>query len=143
MDNSSGRLLPYLTARLQFEVTARKGVLLVPNAALRWRPRSQDVVPSVEEIRAGTWQPIIRIRRRQASRSKLPGTGHKECSGSSRESSWSPMRVRIGLCDGVMTEVSGGGLSEGAEIVIGANRVDSEPDALSILPHTWGEPQKK
>ena len=39
VDNAAGRLLPYLTARLQFEVEARKGVLLVPNAALRWQPR--------------------------------------------------------------------------------------------------------
>ena len=38
VDNSGGRLLPYLTARLQFEVETRKGVLLVPNAALRWQP---------------------------------------------------------------------------------------------------------
>ena len=34
----SGKLLPYLTARLQFEVEERQDVLLVPNAALRWQP---------------------------------------------------------------------------------------------------------
>ena len=45
VDNSAGRLLPYLTARLQFEVERRKGVLLVPNAALRWQPLVRDVVP--------------------------------------------------------------------------------------------------
>ena len=39
VDNAGGRLLPYLTTRLQFEVEARTGVLLVPNAALRWQPR--------------------------------------------------------------------------------------------------------
>ena len=49
VDNSSGRLLPYLTARLQFEVERRKGVLLVPNAALRWQPHVQDVVPEARE----------------------------------------------------------------------------------------------
>ncbi|MGC3972051.1 MAG: efflux RND transporter periplasmic adaptor subunit [Pirellulales bacterium] len=32
-DNSSGKLLPYLTANLQFEVTKRSGALLVPNSA--------------------------------------------------------------------------------------------------------------
>ena len=45
VDNSSGRLLPYLTARLQFEVDTRQNVLLVPNAALRWRPDAQTIVP--------------------------------------------------------------------------------------------------
>ena len=33
-----------------------------------------------------------------------------------------PVKVRVGLSDGVMTEISGGGLTEGAEIVVGANR---------------------
>jgi HlyD family secretion protein len=37
-DNSSGRLLPYLSANVSFEVKRFKDVLLVPNAALRWRP---------------------------------------------------------------------------------------------------------
>ena len=49
VDNSAGRLLPYLTARLQFEVERRKGVLLVPNAALRWQPLVRDVVPEARE----------------------------------------------------------------------------------------------
>ena len=143
VDNASGRLMPYLTARLQFEVTARKGVLLVPNAALRWRPRSQDVVPAVEEIQGlapsdrssesgAPSQPepaakdgpqgVLWIR---AGRSPEPHEGPR------RPFRWS------------MTEVSGSGLIEGTEIVIGAIRIDSEPDALSILPHTWSEPQKK
>ena len=54
-----------------------------------------------------------------------------------------PIKVRVGLSDGVIIEISGGVLTEGAEIVVGANRLDSDPDALSILPHTWSEPQKK
>ena len=37
-DNSDGKLLPYLTANLQFEIDQRSDVLLVPNAALRWKP---------------------------------------------------------------------------------------------------------
>ena len=38
-DNSSGKLLPYLTANVTFIVGERKNVLLVPNAALRWTPQ--------------------------------------------------------------------------------------------------------
>ena len=37
-DNSNGRLLPYLSANVQFEVRRFKEVLLVPSTALRWRP---------------------------------------------------------------------------------------------------------
>ena len=43
-DNSSGKLLPYLTANVTFIVGERKDVLLVPNAALRWTPQVSQVV---------------------------------------------------------------------------------------------------
>jgi HlyD family secretion protein len=134
VDNSRGRLLPYLTARLQFEVEARKGVLLVPNAALRWQPQPQNIVP---EARDGE---------------EL--TQHRRTAGSSQDEPmglvWMrqgdyvrPRKVRIGLSDGLVTEIESDGVGEGTEIVVGANRIDSEPDALSILPHTWSEPPKK
>ena len=50
-DNSDERLLPSLTASLQFEVNQRAGVLLVPNAALRWRPRPEQVPPELRDAR--------------------------------------------------------------------------------------------
>jgi HlyD family secretion protein len=51
-DNSDLKLLPYLTANLRFEVDHRKSVLLVPNAALRWKPRTQQMAPDVRETAA-------------------------------------------------------------------------------------------
>ena len=48
-DNASDKLLPYMTANVQFEVDRRKGVLLVPNAALHWRPLPQWVAADVRE----------------------------------------------------------------------------------------------
>jgi hypothetical protein len=54
-----------------------------------------------------------------------------------------PIEVRIGLSDGVLTEIQAEGLAEGTPVVVGANRVDSDADATSILPHTWGESAKK
>ena len=54
-----------------------------------------------------------------------------------------PVEVLIGLSDGVFTEISTNDLSEGVLVVVGANRVESDADALSILPHTWSEPAKK
>jgi HlyD family secretion protein len=143
VDNSGGRLLPYLTARLQFEVEAREGVLLVPNAALRWQPRVQNVVPEAR----GDYALALQHR--------APTTGETGRSVSPPEDEpggvlWiqqgdfvRPVKVRVGLSDGVITEISGGELVEGVEIVVGANRIDSEPDALSILPHTWTAPPKK
>ena len=43
-DNSSGKLLPYLTANVQFEVSRADAVLQVPNTALRWTPRSEELI---------------------------------------------------------------------------------------------------
>lgn len=37
-DNSTNRLLPYLTANVSFEIDKRENVVLVPNAALRYTP---------------------------------------------------------------------------------------------------------
>src|SRR5437763_15999252 len=45
-DNSNGKLLPYLTANLQFEVDRRRKVLTVSNEALRWKPGIKQVTPS-------------------------------------------------------------------------------------------------
>jgi HlyD family secretion protein len=44
-DNSSGKLLPYLTANVKFEVDRHDDVLVVPNPALRWQPRAEQVAP--------------------------------------------------------------------------------------------------
>lgn len=41
-DNPGGKLLPYLTANVQFLLDSRENVLTVPNAALRWRPKGSD-----------------------------------------------------------------------------------------------------
>ncbi len=41
-DNPDGALVPYRSANTKFLVNESKDVLMVPNAALRWRPKSAD-----------------------------------------------------------------------------------------------------
>ena len=43
--NDDGKLLPYQTANAQFTIGRRQGVLLVPNAALRWSPQPNEIAP--------------------------------------------------------------------------------------------------
>ena len=85
VDNSAGRLLPYLTARLQFEVERRKGVLLVPNAALRWQPLVRDVVPEAREdyaLRAASSAAVARQNpRRQPTAPATNETASSGCGG--------------------------------------------------------------
>jgi len=46
-DNSDAKLLPYLTANVHFEVERHDDVLSVPNAALRYTPRAEQMHPDV------------------------------------------------------------------------------------------------
>ncbi|HTQ37808.1 MAG TPA: efflux RND transporter periplasmic adaptor subunit [Pirellulales bacterium] len=49
-DNSNLKLLPYLTTDpVKFEVEKHSDVLLVPNAALRWQPRPEQIAPDARE----------------------------------------------------------------------------------------------
>ena len=51
-DNTSGKLLPYLTANAQFLSGERHHALLVPNAALRWRPQFEQISPDFRDTPA-------------------------------------------------------------------------------------------
>ena len=53
-DNSSGKLLPYLTANVEFELGRSNNVLLVPNAALRWTPQPERVAPKFRMLADGS-----------------------------------------------------------------------------------------
>ncbi len=114
-DNSDGKLLPYLTTNLQFEVGHRQNVLLVPNAALRWAPRGGRMALAsggAPEAAAGaSGKEEVHTRGSGASASR--GTVWVPRGDSVR-----PIHVHVGLTDGVWTEVSGQGLAEGLPVVI-------------------------
>jgi HlyD family secretion protein len=122
-DNSSGRLLPYLTANVQFELNRLSDVLLVSNAALRWTPSPEQLAPESREAFEKSSPRKERHEGGQRSGSRpltVPGDV------SSRGVIWvlqgqyvKPVRVRTGLSDGAVTQVEGGGLTEGLRVVTG------------------------
>jgi HlyD family secretion protein len=103
-DNSDGRLLPYLTANVRFEVERSKNVMLAPNAALHWQPTADQVAPEYTENAAATTQP-------QGEKVGVLWAVQGE--------QVRPVHVRVGLTDGIKTEVEGQGLTDGMEIVTG------------------------
>jgi HlyD family secretion protein len=122
-DNSNGRLLPYLTANVQFEISRLAGVLMVPNAALRWTPPAERVAPEFRE-------PSLDAAGEKGGREEGQRAGVKSekalSDGQKRGVLWirrgeflEPLRVKAGLSDGSMTEVQGDGLKEGTEVVLG------------------------
>lgn len=97
-DNSNGKLLPYLTANLSFIVKQSKGVLTVPNSALRW-------VPDVSMLAEGVNTEIPEGKRLvwvQAPENKVK-----------------PIAVSIGINDGAYSEVSSPGIKEGMKVITG------------------------
>lgn len=148
-DNSSGRLLPYLTANVKFEVQRRESVLLVPTAALRWTPGVEQVDPAYRDGSPSSQETTA--SRDPAQRQGQPGSGRqglragrgREAGDAARQGSRDgtatdsggaarggfiyvvsgqyvrPVPVRAGLSDGSHTEVSGEGLVAGMEVVTG------------------------
>jgi HlyD family secretion protein len=116
-DNSSGRLLPYLTANVQFILNRRTEVLLVPNAALRFRPAAEQVAPGFREA-------APRPAADQSGTSAEPA---------GRAVLWlpegeyvRPLAVRVGPSDGTMTEVSGKQLTEGMMVATALQQLTSD-----------------
>lgn len=132
-DNSNGRLLPYLTANVQFELNRLKNVMLVPNAALRWKPNSEQVAPKIRNL-------LLKTSGDEESRKKNQEHGHdkdqKLQTGKKEGTIWvnrpgnilEPLQVRAGASDGVVTEIEGNGLEEGLEVVLG-QQVQKNPDS--------------
>jgi HlyD family secretion protein len=109
-DNKDGKLLPYLTANVQFETGSRQDVLAVPNAALRWLPTEKQIAP---EFRNATGKD-----RRGGGRK--PEGAHAQGTVWVEEGNYvKPIKVMTGLTDGSFTEVSGSDLSEGMVVITG------------------------
>jgi HlyD family secretion protein len=110
-DNPDGKLLPYLTANVAFDAGHRDHALLVPSAALRWRPAAKSAVAGVE---AGPAREGANV-----------GEGHRQRVWIQEGKSLRPVNVEIGLSDGAITEITGGDLKEGARVVVGVVGEDS------------------
>jgi HlyD family secretion protein len=116
-DNPDGKLLPYLTANVRLEVERHKGAILVPNAALRWRPEPRWIVPEAREKKpAGS--------ERSGSDQGQPGMPRPP-GEAQRGRVWirdgefvRPIAVVIGPSDGTMTQISGDDVKEGLEVIV-------------------------
>ncbi|MCC6395156.1 MAG: efflux RND transporter periplasmic adaptor subunit, partial [Bryobacterales bacterium] len=95
VENPGLKLKPGMTANITATVDSRQNALLIPNTALRFRP---------EETAAQASEPV------RASRAPVVW---KETAGSLQ-----PVRLRLGLTDGISTEVVSGDLQQGDRIAV-------------------------
>lgn len=117
VDNPEQLLLPGMTAYVSIGVAQRNGVLLVPNAALRFKPpepRDKEVerpaagnggVPGGQAPGAGG---------RAKKRDGTSGTVHVL-----RNGELIPVSVQLGITDNRFTEIAGGELAAGDKVAVG------------------------
>ena len=156
-DNSNLKLLPYQTANVQFEVAEHLGVMLVPNAALRWKPRSEQLPPDIRESQRSAAGEVVKDPGKAAvallaegpkpphgaaapDKKKLPGLvgPTKSKSHDERGRIWAkdgnyvrPVDVKIIATDGTSTEIRGEGVKEELEVVIGENVANDQNDTTN------------
>jgi HlyD family secretion protein len=133
-DNSNLKLLPYLSADVKFEVDKRTDALLVPNAALRYQPRAEQMDKVATDAAKAMAKPPVE--------------------GQTWSTLWikqddspllAPLRVRTGLSDGVNTEIVEGELDEKSQIVLGEKRAQETTAEVNPFapPRFRGSPKKK
>lgn len=103
VDNPDGALLPGMTANAEFLVRELDDALLVPNAALSWKPQDwipQPAPPAEREADALPGTPVTVF--------VLGARGRPE-----------PRRIRVGASDAMASVVLGGELSAGDRVITG------------------------
>lgn len=165
-DNPGGKLLPYLTANVQFLLDSRENVLTVPNAALRWRPkgmeppaadRGESREPKSATSGSGTTtaksgdeggkrRKDRKDKDRKNSTESAAGGPPEERRRETRPGTvWilvgeeiRPLEVQVGLKDGTNSEISGEGVTEGLQVVTGEIRRTEEVGGKSPFAPQFG-----
>jgi HlyD family secretion protein len=112
-----GELLPYLTANARFKIGRRQGVLLVPNVALHWSPKPNQIAPG-----SGQTSRASGVSSSRGSGAESGAVGAPKTSGTiwlEQGEFVRPVQVSVGLTDGTSTEVEGTDLNEGMRVVVG------------------------
>ena len=134
VDNTDEVLLPYMTAKVQFEVARRPEALLVANQALRWRPTWEQVTPSARD---GLTQPsgvktLTNLDDPEIESDSEPRVEVEQPTVwlLAEDGLTRPVTVQTGLTDGIQTEITGGDLAVGDVVVVNEVR-RTKPDFVS------------
>jgi HlyD family secretion protein len=127
-DNSSGKLLPYLTANVSFEVSRKDNVLEVANAALRWKPRTEQVAPEYQSVLNDSAEQGKGSGKKQRD----PNAPKTQASNYKKNMLWvsenglvKPIKVLAGTSDDTMTEIQGDEIKEGLQVITGEQQASA------------------
>lgn len=116
VNNDDLKLMPGMTAYVSFIIEQRKDVLLVPNAALRFKPA--DAAKNGRKTGA---------QARQRGAQQAGATVYQI-----QDNALVPVRLRTGISDGKYTEVLGGELKAADRVVV----EDNQPEQKTGGPQT-------
>lgn len=135
VENTDLTLRPGMTANATISTQSRKDVLLVPNAALRFKPASPEEAKTTTPAQqtggglVSQLMPRPPMQRQRSQGQGQGGAGRGQGQGRRRGSGelWilkdgqpSAVKVKLGLSDSKFTEVSADELSEGALVITSA-----------------------
>lgn len=150
VENRDGKLLPGMTATVDFLTGSATDVLTVPNSALRFRP-TEEMLAEMRAANGGGDSARATARRQAAgasgaARSGAAGSGSARPASSGRlwvleDGKLSTVRVRTGITDGQKTEVSGEGLADGTQVIIGTAQAAGGATAASSSPFGGAQSQ--
>jgi HlyD family secretion protein len=136
VSNPEGKLLPGMTATVQFLTGSANDVLTVPNAALRFRPTAEQMAEAGitaggsarrDSSARGGARTVADSAQWRARRAANGGSA-RAAGGRAVGTLWTvdvggklkAVRVRTGLSDGQKTQVEGRELKEGTQVIVGA-----------------------
>jgi HlyD family secretion protein len=153
LENPEGKLLPGMTARVDFLVKSAANVLKVPNAALRYKP-SQEVIAQFGTV------PAEKARKTETGSTPTRGTqgGTTPTAGRRSEGSDSgtgygtlytldgkgklqAVRVKTGISDSMFTEVAGQNVTEGLKVIDGVVSASQKTAAAAKNPMAGSQQQ--
>jgi HlyD family secretion protein len=136
--NPEGRLRPKMTANVTIDVSTVQNVLRVPNAALRFKPPTDNAREGSSSGGGDAMQRAARSGRGNGpagAAGQMPGGRRRDASKAQTvytldaEKKLKPVEIRTGISDGRYTQIVSGALKEGDLVVVGmaTSKVESAP----------------
>jgi HlyD family secretion protein len=135
VDNKDLRLKPGMTANVSIVVAQKDQTLKVPNAALRFMP------PKSERDRHEVDEQAVSVVERHSKANSIEELRQKTVWKLLEDGSLAPVPVKIGISDGVATEMLSGTLAEGELVIVGIDQ-SLGGEKASELPPGFGNKKR-
>jgi HlyD family secretion protein len=134
VDNPDKTLLPGMTAYVNIVVAEHANVMLVPNAALRFKPKQDDnqsdqaATADSKLKESPTKDHSAKASSRKKNRQEDVGSGKVYVISAGKVM---PLKVNIGLTDGRVSEISGADLKLDELVIVGENQSNADGGGAS------------